>query len=68
MWYLQALFSKGYYEAAQKQLKAGLDEGWTPNASIFEYLIQMLCESGNKDEAHRVLNSLSVRRFLPLWQ
>ena len=58
---LQALFSKGYTAVAQEQLNAGLDEGWIPNATIFEYLIRMLCESGGKEEARLVLNSMKVR-------
>lgn len=43
------------------QLNAGLDKKWIPNATIFEYLIRELCESGNKEEARLVLNSMTVR-------
>lgn len=61
---LQALFAKGFTEAAQVQLNAGLDRAWVPNATIFEYLIRTLCESGKQEEARMVVNSMNVRMSL----
>ena len=58
--YVQGLFKKGMTEAAEKQLKAGLDEGWSLNAAVYEQLILGLCQVGNTTEATRMLNRMDV--------
>lgn len=58
---LQALFSKGYTEAAAIQLNAGMTEGLEPNATIYEYIIRTCCENGQKEEARGVLDGMNVR-------
>lgn len=58
---MQALFSKGYTEAATSQLNAGMNEGLEPNASIYEYIIRTCCENGRKEEARGVLDGMNVR-------
>ena len=58
---VQGLFKQGMAEAADKQLKAGLDEGWSLNAAVYEQLILGLCQLGNTTEATRMLNRMDVR-------
>ncbi len=48
-------------EAAEQQLQAGLDEGWSLNAAVYEQLILGLCQIGNTTEATRMLNRMDVR-------
>ena len=62
---LQGLFKKGMSEAAEKQLAAGLEEGWSLNAAVYEQLILGLCQIGNTTEATRMLNRMDVRLFDP---
>ena len=61
---VQGLFKKGMTEAAEKQLQAGLDEGWSLNAAVYEQLILGLCQIGNTTEATRMLNRMDVRLCL----
>lgn len=61
---MQALFSKGYTEAATSQLNAGMNEGLEPNATIYEYIIRTCCENGRKEEARGVLDGMNVRTDL----
>ena len=66
---MQALFSRGDSEAALELLAAGLHEEmeesarytWVPNATIFEYLIRHLCDSGENEKARLTLNTMNVR-------
>ena len=58
---MQGLFKKGMTEAADKQLQAGLEEGWSLNAAVYEQLILGLCQIGNTTEATRMLNRMDVR-------
>ena len=58
---MQGLFKSGMTEAAEKQLQAGVDEGWSLNAAVYEQLILGLCQIGNTTEATRMLNRMDVR-------
>ena len=43
---------------AFQHLQKGLQEGWNPDASLFEYVIQAFCVADNKEQAERVLASM----------
>ena len=61
MTHTQGLFKNGMTEAAEKQLKAGMEEGWSLNAAVYEQIILSLCHIGNTVEATRILNRMDVR-------
>jgi hypothetical protein len=55
----KGLFRKGYsVTVAFQHLQKGLQEGWNPDASLFEYVIQAFCVADNMEQAQRVLASM----------
>lgn len=43
---------------AFSHLQKGLQEGWNPDASLFEYVIRAFCVADNREQAERVLASM----------
>jgi pentatricopeptide repeat protein len=43
---------------AFQHLQKGLQEGWNPDASLFDYVIREFCAAGNMEQAQRVLASM----------
>lgn len=55
----KGLFRKGDdVTLAFQHLQKGLQEGWNPDASLFEYVIQAFCKADNMEQAQRVLTSM----------
>lgn len=55
----KGLFRKGNnVTVAFQHLQKGLQEGWNPDASLFEYVIRAFCVADNMEQAQRVLASM----------
>lgn len=43
---------------AFQHLQKGLQEGWNPDASLYEYVLRAFCATENVEQAQRVLASM----------
>jgi pentatricopeptide repeat protein len=54
----KGLFRKNNVMVAFQHLQKGLQEGWNPDASLFEHVIKAFCVADNMEQAQRVLASM----------
>lgn len=55
----KGLFRKGLTDQAFQHLQKGLQEGWNPDASLYEHVLRAFCATGNVEQAQRVLASMA---------
>jgi pentatricopeptide repeat protein len=54
----KGLFRQGLNDEAFQHLQKGLQEGWNPDASLYEYVLRAFCGADNVEQALRVLASM----------